>query len=131
MQRQEPASREGPGVWIVLGVLLVAVLVVPMLGGGLMGPGMMGWYGPRFGPFGANGWLWGLGMGLGWLAMLAFWGVLIAGAILLFRALVGPRGAGPTGPVGGDSALEILKRRYAAGELTSEQYQQMRQELDK
>jgi hypothetical protein len=33
-------------------------------------------------------------MGLGWLAMLAFWGAVIVGIILLVRALVLPSSAG-------------------------------------
>lgn len=44
--------------------------------GGMMGPGMMGRGG---------GWMWGVGMWLGGLAMLVFWGALIVGAILVVR----------------------------------------------
>ncbi len=126
MQRQEPRRRDDRQWWIIVAVLLVVVFFVPLFGGGMMGPGMMGGY-PGYGmPSGGNGWLWGLGTGLGWVMMLAFWGALIAGAILLFRALAG-RSEPP--PTTGETPLEVLKLRYAAGEITREQYDAMRQAL--
>jgi putative membrane protein len=119
--------------WIVGGVLVVVLLFLPVLGGGMMGPGMMGGY-PGYGtpgltgPATGNGWLWGLGTGLGWLMMLAFWGALIAGAVLLFRAVAsGSHAQARTG----ETALDVLKRRFAAGEVTREQYEEMRQVLEK
>jgi putative membrane protein len=70
----------------------------------------------------------GLGMGVfGFLWMLLFWAGLILLAIwlvgLLFPAAKTHDQAEP------GTALEILKRRYANGELTTEQYQQMLQTL--
>ena len=117
--------RNDRGLWIALGVLVLILLAGPMLGGGMMGPGMMGgWYG-RFG--GGNGWLWGLGMGLGGLMMLAFWGALIALAVLFFRRAGGRTEESPsTGP---EAPEDVLKRRYAAGEITREQYEEMRHVL--
>lgn len=113
------------GVLIVLGILVMVVLAVPVLGGGMMGPGMM-WGG---GPAAAGGWTWGLGMGLGWLMMLAFWGALIVGVVALVRWLGGTADRSRS-PAAAESALDILKRRYAAGELTAEQYQQMKEVLE-
>lgn len=112
------------GVLVVLGILVLVVLVLPVLGGGMMGPGMM-WGG---GPVTAGGWTWGLGMGLGWLMMLAFWGALIVGVVALVRWL-GGTGERPRPPAA-ESALDVLKRRYAAGEITAEQYQQMKEVLE-
>jgi putative membrane protein len=109
-------------VWPVLVVLVLAVLLVPMLGGGIMGPGMMGAYG-------AGGWTWGLGMGLGWLAMLAFWGALVVGAVAAARWLGGT--AAPGGTPASETPLEILRRRFAAGEIDREQYERMRQALER
>lgn len=121
-------------LFIILGLLLLAVVVLPAVGMGIMGPGMMGpgmmWgYGPWGGAAPANGWRWGLAMALGWLAMLAFWGALIAGGVLLVRWLSGALASQREG--GRESALEILKRRYAAGELNREEYERMRQEIER
>lgn len=122
-------ERETRNLVIILGVLVLVVLLGPLLGGGMMGwggmlgPGMMGGWGTAGG-----GWGWGLAMGLGWLAMLAFWGAVIVGVVLLVRALSGSSGSARST---GDTALDILRRRYASGELTREQYEQLRQDLER
>ena len=74
-------------------------------------------------------------MGFGFIGlflMLLFWGVLIAGAIWVIRALF--PGGGASGPVlpGRDArgARQILDERYARGELTREQYEQMKRDLE-
>jgi len=109
---------------IALGILLIVALALSSTMGGMMGPGMMG---PGFtGRWG--GWMWGAGMWLGGLAMLIFWGALIVGAVLVVRLLGGLPGTderpSPASP------LDILKRRYASGEITREQYDQMRKDLE-
>jgi len=108
---------------IALVVLLVVALALSSGMGGMMGPGMMG---P--GMIGrGGGWMWGFGMWVGALAMLVFWGALIVGAILVVRLFGGgslPRHEDRTTP------LDILKRRYASGEITREQYEQMRKDLE-
>jgi putative membrane protein len=70
------------------------------------------------------------GMGWGWIGfgavhMLLFWVLAILGIVVLVRLLSGAAGPGP----GRGRALEILKERYANGELTREQYEQMKKEL--
>jgi putative membrane protein len=95
----------------------------------MMGPGMMGGYWAPGGQAGGWTWGWGLAMGFGMLAMLAFWGAIIVGVVLLVRWLLTATG-GSGGRVE-ESALEVLKRRYAAGEITREEYAQMRQELER
>ena len=82
-----------------------------------MGPGMM---------MGRGGWMWGIGMWFGGLAMLVLWGALIVGAVLLLRHFAGglPERDVRTSP------LDILKRRYASGEITREQFEQMRKDLE-
>ncbi|MCX6021860.1 MAG: SHOCT domain-containing protein [Chloroflexi bacterium] len=68
-----------------------------------------------------GGWGLGLGMGVGLLLHLGFWGAVIVGGAVLVRSLLRKshrtRGAD-------DSAVGILGRRYAAGELTKEEYEQ-------
>ena len=110
---------------VALGVLLVVALGFSALMGGVMGPGIAGQgpVGPAMMPW--HGWMWGLGMGLGGLVMLTFWGALIVGIVLLVRSM----GVGG-GPLSHGAPLDILKRRYAAGEITREQYEQMRKDLD-
>jgi len=72
----------------------------------------------------------GLGMGVGLLVMLLFWGVLIAGAVWLAKAVfVGrdrPQGT-PGGP--GPNPREILDQRYARGEIAREEYERIRADL--
>lgn len=110
---------------VVLGLLLVVALGFSALMGGVMGPGMMGQgpVGPAVMP--ARGWMWGFGMGLGGLVMLAFWGVLIVGLLLLVRSM----GVGG-GSLSHSTPLDTLKRRYAAGEITRDQYELMRKDLE-
>lgn len=59
------------------------------------------------------------------LMMVLFWGLVIWGGFLLVRKLL---------QTGQDSrqettALDILKQRYAKGEISREEFEQMKQEL--
>ena len=82
---------------------------------------------------------WGNGFGWGWmifggLMMLVFWGGMIALAVLAVRALINPGARGPvqagaSSPTGPNSALEILKERYARGEITKAEYEEMLEDL--
>ena len=67
-------------------------------------------------------------MGIGFLWMLLFWGGLIVLALWLIATLFPASPKAPTPPT--ISAREILDQRYARGELTGEQYQQMRHTLE-
>ena len=70
----------------------------------------------------------GLGMGLlGWLLMGLFWLVLMAVVIWAVVRLLPARGSS-SGPVP-ESALDILDRRYARGEIDTETYQMQRRAL--
>ena len=81
---------------------------------------MMGW---GFGNYG--------GYGMGWIGpiiMIVFWGALITGIVFLIRFLV--RQGGGSGSQGGrEPALDILKKRYAKGELGREEFEAMRKDL--
>lgn len=78
-----------------------------------MGPWMMdGWSG------GGGAW-WGL-------FSFVFMALVIGGTTLL--VIWGVRQTGPSS--GGDMPLDILKRRYARGEIARDQYEQMRRDLE-
>lgn len=68
---------------------------------------------------------WGYGTG-GWsyllmaLNMVAFWGLLIAGAVLLVRYLVGGRPR--VVPVTHVDPERVLAERYVRGEIDDEEY---------
>lgn len=69
-------------------------------------------------------------MGFGMFGGMAlFWLILIALAVLVVRALFSSGSSGSGRAHIPPSALEILEQRYARGELTREQYQQMRKDL--
>ena len=74
----------------------------------------------------------GIGMGLwGLLIMLLFWGGLIALAIFLVKALFPGIPQPPFPSQENDrSARAILDKRYARGELSAEQYERMKQDLE-
>ena len=73
----------------------------------------------------------GLGMGLfGFIGMLLFWAGLIILAIWLVGLLFPSTKTKPESDNQRTlSAQEILKMRYAQGELTAEQYQEMQQTI--
>jgi putative membrane protein len=69
---------------------------------------------------------WGWWMVLGWVWMVVFWGLIVWAVSAIITRLAGSRGAQqPDEP----DALAILERRYARGELTSEQFEEMRSRL--
>jgi putative membrane protein len=83
-----------------------------------MAPG--GWHDYGMGP----GMMWGW-WGIGWIFMIIFWGFIILGLILLVRWLIG---MGKT-PKAEETALDILKKRYARGEINKEEFEQKKKDL--
>jgi putative membrane protein len=72
------------------------------------------------------GWQWGAWAWVTMAIMLIFWALIVAAAVYAVRAWSGP----PRTPgESHESPTEILNRRYARGEITREQYQQMRDDL--
>jgi putative membrane protein len=69
-------------------------------------------------------WMWGA-WGLGMLVMmLVFWGLVIAGIVLAIRWLANPD-RGPSA----DRALDILRERYARGEINKDEFEAKRRDL--
>ncbi len=63
-------------------------------------------------------------MGFGMLFMALFWVVLIVGVVLLVRWFLGSSGF-----TRGESALEILKKRYARGEIDHQEFEEKKRDL--
>jgi len=75
-------------------------------------------------------WSWE-GMLFGGLMMLLFWGGLIALAVVLLRGLSGSGSRpSPDRDRSAESALDILKKRYARGEIGKTEYEEMRRDLE-
>jgi putative membrane protein len=73
-----------------------------------------------------DGWGWGWGMGI--IHGLLWWAILILGIIVLVRLLGrDSRRAATAAPV--DTALDILKKRYARGEIGKQEFEEKKQDL--
>lgn len=121
-------ERSNRNLWIGLGILAVVLLLASPAWGGMMGRGF-----GAAGPFGARPfvgpWVWGI-WSIGLLARILFFGFVFYLIVRLFRG----RGYGYRGGYYDDfsrtSPSEILRRRYAAGEITREQYEEMLHTLE-
>ena len=72
-------------------------------------------------------------MGFGLIWLLLFWGILILLAVWLIAALfpANPPSSPHHRPGSAPEARDILAQRYARGELSQEQYLEMRQLLER
>jgi len=62
--------------------------------------------------------------------MFIFWILAAVAALFFIRWLVEhEKGDRHTGAISSESALDILKKRYARGEIDREQYESMRRDL--
>lgn len=67
----------------------------------------------------------GFGMGIG---MLLFWGLIIAAIVVLVRGFGGSsKGSAPRLPE--KTALDILRERYARGEIDKAEFEEKRRDL--
>ncbi len=83
-------------------------------GGWNMGPDMMGY--------------WGMGW-FGMIFMIAFWVLLIVGLVFLVKWLIQTTSSGKTDGRMGSSAIEILKERYARGEIDQAEFEVKKKDL--
>lgn len=79
---------------------------------------MMGW--------GYDGSMMGWGFG-GGLFMLVWWVVIIAGIVLFVRWVAGQTKCGHNGHE--KTSLDILKERYAKGEINKEEFEEKKKDL--
>jgi putative membrane protein len=67
----------------------------------------------------------GMGFGLGGFGMIIFWVVILAAIVYFVKYLVNQDKHQPEK----SNAVEILKRRYASGEISEKEFEHLRQEL--
>ncbi len=105
---------------VLLGVVVLSPVVWLTIGGGssglwMPGPGMMGGWGASGGDV-ATGFPMAFAWIGGWLMFVAFFRAVAVASMIFVRSLT--RGSAPET----DSAMELLKRRLAAGEISREQF---------
>lgn len=118
-------SRSAWAIGIVIALVLILLVGTGLFasggwgrgyGWGMMGPGMMG------------GW-WGLSF-LGPILGLVLVGLIIGGVVWFVQSRSGEQPRPESGRAAIESPLEILKRRYASGEVTKAQFEEIRRTLD-
>jgi putative membrane protein len=119
-------ERRNRTAWLGLGLVLLGLVAVSTLSGGMLGQHHL--VGSEARPFvGAGPWFWGIGL-VGLAIRFVFWGALIMLVVTLFRR--SSRWSPMNVNRSQSSSLEILKQRYAAGEISREQFEEMRRVLD-
>ena len=112
-------SRSTRGV-LILAAVILAVGLISCLPGSVMGSWM------DHDTWGHGRSWWPHGFRVGGLATIAIWAAVVGGLYLLSRhgRPEGSPGASPASPV------DIIKRRYAEGQITREQFEQMKTDLE-
>ena len=104
---------------IIGGIVIVLPVLVTVLGYYYGSPGGYGFMGPgMMGGFGLMGGLMGIGM-------ILFWGLIIWSIVVLVRGGV----PGCHYSAQSDSALDVLKRRYARGEINKEEFEEKKRDM--
>lgn len=77
-------------------------------------------------------------MGFGWVFMFFFWVLVVMGIIYLIQLIAKGSKSGSQenreiflGASREDSAIDILKKRYARGEITKDEFEKLRDDLTK
>jgi putative membrane protein len=108
----------------LLMTILFSVILIPwdnaiaqsgQYGGWRMGPGMMG----------SN---WGMGW-FGMIFMLAFWVLVIIALIFLVKWLIQATSGKKAAPTSSNRGLEILKERYARGEIDKAEFDSKKHDI--
>ena len=81
---------------------------------------------------------WGMGhgmmgnWGMGWFGMIfmmIFWVLVIVGLVFLVKWLIQAAGSGKVAVQRGSGAVEILKERYARGEINKAEFESMKRDI--
>ena len=68
---------------------------------------------------------WGMGYGFGWIFTILFWVLIILGVVYLVKVIA----AGSKKDGKEETALDILNKRYARGEITKEELEKMKSDI--
>jgi putative membrane protein len=74
--------------------------------------------------------MYGYGMGWGWfgpILMIVFWVLVIAGIVYLVKTIAGGRSSTFSKE---ETAIDILKKRYARGEIDAEEFSRRKKDLE-
>ena len=73
------------------------------------------------------------GWGMGWfgmVSMIMFWGLIIVGLVTLIRWLIqNTNSKGHNSVSEGTTAIDILKERYARGEIDRDEFESMKKDI--
>ena len=100
---------------------VVTLLTIGFLPGAAMAQERSWEWGPGMHP---GPWMWGAGGLLMMLMMLVFWGLIIVGLVLGIRWFVSQGRESRS-----DTAMDILRQRYARGEIDKEEFEARRRDL--
>ena len=121
----------------IIGIVAAVVIGLALLAGGFwLGRTTLGTFGYGLGLRGPNlgfGMMNGFGFGgiIPVILTILFWVAIIALGVWLISSLVSRTNSQPPANLPpAESALDILKRRYARGEITKEQLDEMRHDLN-
>lgn len=71
---------------------------------------------------------WGWGMGFGMISVVLFWVLVILGIVILVKWITASSSG--AGQVPTKTALDILKERYARGEVGREEFEQKKRDIE-
>jgi putative membrane protein len=103
------------------GTILGIIIVLSIVSGA-----MYGW------PYGGWGMMWpGMMAGFGWMWLMPVLGIVFLGLIIwaIVASVRSSNGSKGSDSSKADSALEVLKNRYARGEISKEEYEEKKKDL--
>lgn len=70
----------------------------------------------------------GIGGGIGMFLMAVFWILILIGTLFVLKWIFVDQGR-QSGSQAGESALDVLKKRYAKGEINKEEFEEKKKDL--